>query len=105
LRPILECAGEVAARRFEALATNHLTAADDPSKPADWTPPAAEEILPINCEATGLPASEAAPDAAGLARDMIAKATNLEPDTTRALSTIAANARGEMAGLEFAVKT
>lgn len=50
LQPILERAGEIAARRFEELATNHLTAADDPSNPAGWTPPAAEEILPINCE-------------------------------------------------------
>lgn len=51
LQPILARAGEVAARRFEELATNHLTAADDPSNPAGWTPPAAAEILPINCEA------------------------------------------------------
>jgi hypothetical protein len=51
LQPILERAGEIAARRFEELATNHLTAADTPGVPADWTPPAAEEILPINCEA------------------------------------------------------
>jgi len=50
LQPILERAGDIAALRFEQLATNHLTAADDPANPAGWTPPAAEEILPVNCE-------------------------------------------------------
>lgn len=48
LEPVFVRAGEVAARRFEQLATDHLTAA------GDWTPPAPEEILPIDCEQAAL---------------------------------------------------
>lgn len=48
LEPILRHAGEVAAANFEALATDHLTAA------GDWTPPAGEEILPVSCLPPGL---------------------------------------------------
>lgn len=105
LQPILERAGEVAARRFESLATNHLTAANDPSNPAGWTPPAAEEILPIDCEAAGLPGAPVEETATQIAARMVADAKAAEPATTEALSAIASDASGKMAGLEFAVKT